>query len=734
MKSKKRSNLKYILVLILAAVGLGGTYLYLDQPSLEKVAEEQLKALERNDVTKAYFLYTSRGYQRQHRLEEFRDLIASYPALSKPLSSSFYGETIDGGRGALAANLTAGNGEVTPVLYTFVKEGKFWKIDTLEPVEKEQKKTDNYQRIAAVQDPEALKPSAELRVELIEPVNRHLQALKKGETAEAYYEYLAKDFKRSTSMESFQKFIETYPELTDHHLAKFGEAGKESDGHASLEVSLITQDGEYPLHYTLKEEGDEWKIWALEMEPQKDLKEEAPSDVFQTIHEMIKSQLDLIKQGNVGQAYNRYVSDEFRKATDLDEFETFVKNYPELKSYKEIKFDKEEEDKGLVMQKLFLVTDNGKSEVNYWLVKTGNEWKIWGINILSSATYPPIETAEKEELGKLIKEQLQAIKEGDVSKSYYAFISKEFEQATSFDDFKNFLESYPIFSDYTKMEVGEGITEGRVKLVHIKLFSKEGVSEVDYRLVKEGDKWKIWGIQILSEPMKTAVEEKEIEAVIKNQMDALKEGDISRAYYAYTSQQFQEAATREQFKEYVDSHPELKHNRLIDVVNLDIKPNMVIATVVLGEGNEGRKEYEYRFVQENQKWKILGMQMTEKKESEPEKGNTIVFDKMNIGTKVDLNGMVTEAQDVIKERDQDITANLFIENGRPGQEIEVVLEHKESTSRIPPIRTDVEKEGDSVINFIFYPPTQGWPVGNYTLHVKSSDGASKEFTFKVMDR
>src|SRR5262249_17616035 len=107
------------------------------------------------------------------------------------------------------------------------------------------------------------------------------------------------------------------------------------------------------------------------------------------------------------------------------------------------------------------------------------------------------------------------------------------------------------------------------------------------------------------------------------------------------------------------------------------------------------------------------------------------FAKAILGNKVDLRGIITDPTTEFADAHKDITMNLYVEHGKEGTGIEVVLEHIETGSTIPAVKTTLEKDGDSVVSFVFSPPTQGWPKGNYKLHVTSTTGLQKDFTFKV---
>ena len=99
-----------------------------------------------------------------------------------------------------------------------------------------------------------------------------------------------------------------------------------------------------------------------------------------------------------------------------------------------------------------------------------------------------------------VDRQLAALRTGNIEAAY-GETSKAFRESTSIDDFRRFLENYPILTkieDHSftgrKVENGLGFLSG-------KLMTKEGgVQPVEYRLVKENDAWKILGIDLNAKP------------------------------------------------------------------------------------------------------------------------------------------------------------------------------------------------------------------------------------------
>ena len=95
-----------------------------------------------------------------------------------------------------------------------------------------------------------------------------------------------------------------------------------------------------------------------------------------------------------------------------------------------------------------------------------------------------------------IKAQLEALNKGDVQGAYNDYTSKIFRDKTSYDEYVEFIDKYPqIFesksSSFTNVEIknGEALVTGTIT-------GKDGTkTKMAYKLVKENDKWVIYGFE-----------------------------------------------------------------------------------------------------------------------------------------------------------------------------------------------------------------------------------------------
>lgn len=115
---------------------------------------------------------------------------------------------------------------------------------------------------------------------------------------------------------------------------------------------------------------------------------------------------------------------------------------------------------------------------------------LWAILVSSFAFYA------SNELTRTIDDQLDALRSGNFDKAY-TYTSRDFKEKIPLEKFKQYVEQHPELKDNVgilfykaKMKNDAGIIEGKLETTDgLKTF-------VEYRLIKEGDTWKILEIQM----------------------------------------------------------------------------------------------------------------------------------------------------------------------------------------------------------------------------------------------
>ncbi len=96
--------------------------------------------------------------------------------------------------------------------------------------------------------------------------------------------------------------------------------------------------------------------------------------------------------------------------------------------------------------------------------------------------------------------------------------------------------------------------------------------------------------------------------VAEKQLVALRSGDVEKAY-SYTSKDFQNATSLEQFRTFVDSYPSLKNNKSDFFSNREIANDVGTLKGSLQSQDGAVTPIEYKLVKENNEWKILSLQV-----------------------------------------------------------------------------------------------------------------------------
>lgn len=99
-------------------------------------------------------------------------------------------------------------------------------------------------------------------------------------------------------------------------------------------------------------------------------------------------------------------------------------------------------------------------------------------------------------LSSAAREQLTAIQSGNIE-SAYSMTSKAFQESTSLDKFKSYVEQNPILKDYNSISFTERNVENGVGYLRGIIKNADGMQmKIEYQLVKEDNKWKIQGMQL----------------------------------------------------------------------------------------------------------------------------------------------------------------------------------------------------------------------------------------------
>lgn len=340
------------------------------------------------------------------------------------------------------------------------------------------------------------------------------------------------------------------------------------------------------------------------------------NSIIEDLNETVEGQLIALRKNKITEAYYQYTSHDFQSHIPLTLFKELIKNYDSFIHNEGIQVTDHVISDELAILKGTLSTDKNKTptSVEYELIKEGGKWKILSI-LLATASSPKNNSSETSIEWLLpIDTQLRAFRTKDIKKAYEETNSKEFKASTPFSDFSSFIEKHPIFFTHQNVTIQNQSLKNDEALVTVILNPEREAIPVRYLLVEEDSSWKIWNINVLSS-LSPAIEAllknpSSMKKTVQEQLTLLKQQEISKAYdLEYTSQEFQEAASVEEFKTFIDSYSIFKEYKEIEIQDPTLDANTGLLEVFLT--NEEGKKTHLVFIMgiENEKWKIWGLQI-----------------------------------------------------------------------------------------------------------------------------
>lgn len=239
---------------------------------------------------------------------------------------------------------------------------------------------------------------------------------------------------------------------------------------------------------------------------------------------------------------------------------------------------------------------------------------------------------------------------------------------------------------------------------------------------------------------------------IEGQLKALKAGDINTAY-SYTSNQFQQATSLEQFTTFVNQYPSLKSNKDYSFTNRTNENGIGTVDGKLTAADGTVVPVEYKLVKENNEWKILGIDInptggTNNTSSSPtpqtnqtnQTGSqtnpttpTISVNKINgilVSDVLDSRGVVVTNKDVISKNTKEINATVYINVTKPAQ-LGAALVKADTNEVVATVKRDMTTTGDMIYNFIFPLKTAAWTPGQYLIYSETSTGDTGQVVFTI---
>ena len=353
-----------------------------------------------------------------------------------------------------------------------------------------------------------------------------------------------------------------------------------------------------------------------------------------------------------------------------------------------------------------------------------------------------------ESLVDVVDNQLASLRNQDLSKAYHEYSSKEFQAATSYDQFRNFIDTYPVFFNNQSAHFTQRSIENNIGRLKGNLTSQEHVNTpIEYRLIKEDGKWKILSIRLLKpsniQNAKDTGHAEDLIDVAKLQLKDIQDQKLVEAYQNFSSKEFKEATSEEAFREFIKRYPIFQYHHVVSFHKPVIRNGIGTLSVIL-QSEQNAAYVKYYLIYEDHAWKIWSMRILSPSEvpeatsletkpnktaAEPEVGAMKIV-SISLGDEVNQEGQIKHPETQFASTLKDLYVDIEIENGRKDNVIFLNLKHTESGSSIP-AKAAIEENGDTMLMTVFSPPTAGWPKGNFILTVTTSTGLEKSVEFKI---
>lgn len=368
-----------------------------------------------------------------------------------------------------------------------------------------------------------------------------------------------------------------------------------------------------------------------------------------------------------------------------------------------------------------------------------------------------------------IEEQLVSLRAGHYTEAYYNYTSKSFQDSVTLDNFRKFILNDPAFATLQSVKIlNKNVDANLGSVVAVLSTGKGSEVPIHYRLIKEGNRWKILSIRfedptrgspgVSAEAMnvfRSDIAEGDVSRhatkasaavapfdpsplyeVIQNQVDEAASGNIEKAYTDYTSADFRKTTSLALFSKFVSGHSGFVDNKGIEFGKLEVENNVVTVSGTLTDKRGHVYPFNYSLIGENGGWKILHIEVLgEKTKSKADNGASekkgMIFEKFSVGTKVNGEGLITDPLDEFEQNAGQIHLNLFLKNAIAGTQVEVHFKHVNSGAKAPVAVAKVPGDGDVVLFFVFSPPQQGWPKGKYVIDAQSSSDVHGSTSFEV---
>lgn len=498
MDSKKRLWPRLLLYLIIGIIILIFLIILLT-PDLTGLVTKQLKAMQEDQLTEAYYRYTSKGFQETHPYASFKQFVRTTPLLQHFTSVKISDINFKESTATLQADLIGGGSVDARVNYHFVKEDNQWKVAGMDVYEYDKPGT----------------AMSTATLELISPVEAQLKSLQLRNFLAAYQMLTTEQFRNKTPFSKFKAFILEHPILTQFANYDFKNHFFD-DGKGVVTVVLNPEKEASEVQYTLVKEGGSWKINLMKAS----LPEAKPVEVKDLLS-VVENELNAIKAREFQRAYNDYLSDQLKSENSFDVFQVFVKKYPILLNFDSINILEPYIEENIGKVSVELIRDGETNTVDYILELEGGAWKISGMHLEAKPVGETVVENEEtrqvkmREMVDLIHSFLEALKHGEYRQAYDQLTATNFKMNNTDKDLEFFVETHPDLlkssaSTFEKLIFNNNIAT----LTGYLALTNDKVIPVEFDLIEEEGKWKI--LHVFAMPVKDLAKANSTEGGVEN--------------------------------------------------------------------------------------------------------------------------------------------------------------------------------------------------------------------------
>lgn len=467
---------------------------------------------------------------------------------------------------------------------------------------------------------------------------------------------------------------------------------------------------------------------------------------------VVSDQLSKLKEKQLSEAYYEYSSEAFQRKVPLLKFKEIVgenRLFYDQQSFRVVS----KTVRGNIAKIIVALHSDGREEarVHYSLLRDNGEWKISTMHLVDASNPDPA-VATLETLQEQVEDQLAYLQNQDLASAYYDFFATEFRNETPFEQFCEYVQSYPILTEFDQIDVVGHEFDGDDAHIDFRLLSDFDEFFLRYRFKKENGAWRVWNLQLTLSPEESeraiAEHPEALEPPVRYFLDALSTYRFDDAYHS-TSREFQDVTSFNTFRDFVQQHPVLQQRDLTDI-KTGVIENGVGKMVVNLHDTQGLMSLEFKLGYEVGQWRIWGLEVSGEPEKEEEgvialadppkesplaptvAGPTNIFE-ISIGETVDQKGLILHPETTIDHNAKILFFNVKVENGVEHSLVMLTLDYIDGKMEAPYLSTQLAQKGSSVVSFSYKAPEGGWPIGDYVVKVKLDSGQEKIQKFQITD-